>query len=238
MATKQILIYLYLVLSFPLIIISRLLEYHLSESFLTDLKRCLDVVDQFGETVPYQFIGVLIEAEDHRNVYHRGVDPIGITRAVWVRLTSGHTQGASTIEQQFVRVVTRRYERTIARKVREQLLAIAVVRHRSKRSIASAYLAIAYYGAGSIGLDGLRAHFGHTLRVTSAKQALRFLSQLKYPRPLKPSKHWYCEINSRCEAIWARREISTNKLLMQPFDQSPLYSQKTTCASNTHNPKR
>ena len=189
---------------------------------MADLQRCLDVVDRFRESVPYPFVGVLIEAEDHRSAYHLGIDPIGMLRAVWVRLVAGHVQGASTIEQQFVRVVTGRYERTAVRKVREQLLAIALARHRPKSSIASAYLAIAFYGSGCIGLDGLKGHFGHRLHSVGDNQALRFVSQLKYPRPLRPSAHWHAKINTRCEAILARREWAANKSLQRTFDRQPI----------------
>lgn len=222
MAKKRVLKVLLFVLSAPLVAISRWLENSSSETFVTDLERCLDVVDRFRESVPHTFVGVLIEAEDHRSAYHLGVDPIGILRAIWVCLIAGHVQGASTIEQQFVRVVTGRYDRTVVRKVREQLLAIALARHRPKNSIVSAYLAIAFYGSGCIGLDGLKSHFGRRLHSVGEKQALRFVSQLKYPRPLRPSAHWHAKINTRCEAIWARREWAANKSLLRTFDPQPI----------------
>lgn len=222
MAKKRVLTFLLWGLSAPLVVISRWLENSSSETFVADLERCLDVVDRFRESVPYPFVCALIEAEDHRSAYHLGVDPIGVFRAVWVRLISGHVQGASTIEQQFVRVVTGRYERTVVRKVREQLLAIAIARHRPKKSIASAYLAIAFYGSGCIGLDGLKSYFGHRLRSVGEKQALRFVSQLKYPRPLQPNAHWHAKINTRCETIWARRELAANKSLQRTFDRQPI----------------
>ncbi|WP_019896072.1 transglycosylase domain-containing protein [Hydrogenovibrio halophilus] len=217
MAKKQVLNFLFWVLVIPLIVISRWFEKMSSERFRTDLEQCLDVVDQFKESVPYPFVRVLIEAEDHRNAYHFGVDPIGVLRAVWVWLIYGHTQGASTIEQQFVRVVTGRYERTAVRKLREQLLAIAIVRHRPKKSIASAYLAIAFFGSGCVGLDGLKSHFGHRFHSASAKQALRFVTRLKYPRPLQPSARWHSKVNARCEAIWLRRDLGANKSLQRTF---------------------
>lgn len=206
MAKKPILKLILWVLSAPLFVISRRLERSSSAPFVADLERCLDVVDRLGEAVPYPFTGVLIEAEDRRSAYHFGVDPIGMLRAVWAYLVSGHVQGASTIEQQLVRVVTGRYEPTAIRKVREQLLAVALARHRPKLSIASAYLAIAFYGSGYIGLDGLRSKFGRHLHRVSEKQALRFVSQLKYPRPLRADAHWHAKISRRCKAISARRD--------------------------------
>lgn len=219
MAKKRVLKFLLFVLSWPLVVISRWLENSSSEKFVTDLQRCLAVVDRFWGSVPHPFVEVLIKAEDHRSAYHLGVDPIGVLRALWIRLIFRRIQGASTIEQQFVRVVTGRYERTAVRKLREQLLAISLVRHRPKSAIASAYLAIAFYGSGCIGLEGLKSHFGRCLNSVSDKQALRFVSQLKYPRPLRPSALWYAKINTRCEAILARREWADNKSVRQTFGQ-------------------
>jgi monofunctional glycosyltransferase len=205
-------------MSAPQIAISRWMEGLSIGTFRSDLERCLVYVDQHQKSVPSVFIDALVAAEDHRSEYHRGVDPIGMLRALWIQVVSGHVQGASTIEQQFVRVVTGHYERTISRKVREQLLAIALVRHRAKESIASAYLAVAFYGSGCIGLEGLNAKFGPHLDRVGEHQALRFVSQLKYPRPLQPSVLWYNKINARTEALWKHRVPAANEVVAAAFD--------------------
>lgn len=200
------------------IAISRWMEGLSIGTFRSDLERCLVFVDQHKKSVPPVFIDALVVAEDHRSMYHWGVDPIGILRALWIQVISGHIQGASTIEQQFVRVVTGRYERTILRKAREQLLAIALVRHRAKESIASAYLAVAFYGSGCIGLEGLNAEFGPYLEYVGEHKALMFVCQLKYPRPLNPNGLWINKINTRTEALLNRRVRVTNKSLQSRFD--------------------
>ena len=66
---------------------------------------------------------LLISGEDHRYFLHPGFDVIAICRAIWRRLAWGVREGASTIEQQTVRVLKGRYERTLRRKVHEILLA-------------------------------------------------------------------------------------------------------------------
>src|SRR5690242_20336233 len=67
---------------------------------------------------------LLVSGEDHRHGRHHGFDLIAIARAVWRRIARGKYEGASTIEQQLVRVITGRYERTLRRKVREIGLAM------------------------------------------------------------------------------------------------------------------
>ena len=172
----------------------------------SDIDRCLDVIDSVKITLPTTFLQSLIAAEDHRNVYHLGVDPIAVLRAIYVRLLLGHFQGASTIEQQFVRVVSGRYEKKLARKMYEQLLAIAVSRRRSKNQIASAYLSVAFYGSGKIGVAGLRAHLGNDLSLARLNDIRGMIARLKYPEPLKPTSAWQRKIRQRIEYISLRED--------------------------------
>ena len=59
-------------------------------------------------------------------------------------------EGASTIEQQLVRVLTNDYERTLKRKLKEIYLASHLRKYADKETIAIAYLDIAYYGGAGI----------------------------------------------------------------------------------------
>lgn len=99
-------------------------------------------------------IGALIIAEDHRYFWHQGIDFVGILRAV-IRNFFGKLEGASTIEQQLVRVIMGRYEISFARKIKEILLASTLFGVFEKDEIAIIYLERAYYGEGIIGARGL-----------------------------------------------------------------------------------
>ncbi|MDP1540221.1 MAG: biosynthetic peptidoglycan transglycosylase [Moraxellaceae bacterium] len=202
-----------IVLATPMSLISIILGWFGSASLHADLEDCLELTTRLGESVPDPFVDAVILAEDHRNKLHPGIDVIAMFRAVWVRISLGQIQGASTIEQQFVRVVTGRHERTIPRKMREQILALMLVRRVSKRRIASAYLAIAFYGSGSIGLDGLRDKFGKNLGNVAFYQALGFVAQLKYPRPSLPSKEWSSKLAVRINALHGCAVGMANKRL-------------------------
>lgn len=201
MATERVLKIFLWVLATPLCFASFLLERFASSAFRSDLEQCLELTRRLGCSVPATFVDSVILAEDHRNALHPGVDVMAMARAVWMRLRFGQVQGASTIEQQFVRVVTNRYERTARRKIREQLLAVMLVRRAPKRRIASAYLAVAFYGLGSVGLQGLWQRFGRNLEKVSFSQALGMVAQLKYPRPRKPGKEWNSKLAARIDAL-------------------------------------
>lgn len=211
MAEKLILEVTCILLSFPLVVFSRVAEFLKIWNIDQDLSECLYIIDSCRErSVPEIFLRALIVAEDRRNSYHLGVDPIGITRAIWTYLTKGNMQGASTIEQQFVRVVSRRYETTFARKIREQAVAISLARRRRKTDIANAYLTIAYYGFGLSGLHGLKKICGENLDLCSQSRVCVAISCLKYPQPTKPTSVWRAKI-ARREAYIEKRIVPKNR---------------------------
>ena len=222
MATERVLKPFLWVLATPLSLASLLLERFAPNKLQADLERCLELTSRLGNSVPAAFVDAVILAEDHRNGLHPGVDVFAMARAVWVRLRFGQVQGASTIEQQFVRVVTNRNERTVRRKVREQALALMLVRRTSKRQIASAYLAVAFYGSGSVGIQGLRQRFGQNLEKVSFPQALGMVAQLKYPRPRRSSKEWNSKLAARIDALHRLGAGIANKSLQRTFDPQPI----------------
>ena len=110
MATNVILRVSLMILATPFLSFSRLAEVVNLWNLKTDLAICLQTIDKkLPQPIPGKFIQALVAAEDRRNAFHPGVDPIGIARAILARVGE-RRQGASTIEQQFVRVVTGHYE--------------------------------------------------------------------------------------------------------------------------------
>ncbi|MGL5423658.1 MAG: transglycosylase domain-containing protein [Serratia fonticola] len=117
---------------------------------------------------------VLVTAEDHRNPIHYGIDPIAIIRCIYLQLTKKIIQGGSTIEQQLVRTLTGRYEKTLRRKLREQVIAILLTKIvRNKNEIGKAYLHCAYFGHAKEGFLNLS--------ISDRKDASELIARLKYP---------------------------------------------------------
>lgn len=117
---------------------------------------------------------VLITAEDHRNPIHYGIDPIAIIRCIYLQLTKGIIQGGSTVEQQLVRTLTGRYEKTLRRKLREQVVAILLNEAvKNKNEIGKAYLHCAYFGHAKVGF--------FNLSTSDRKDASELIARLKYP---------------------------------------------------------
>ena len=192
------------ILSLPVTWLARSAEAWNACGICADIEKCIDEVDSHRDLLPRPFIVSLIAAEDHRNALHPGVDPISMLRAVYVRWRCGEVQGASTVEQQFVRVVSGRYERTLTRKLYEQVLAICVSRRRTKVQIANAYLMVAYYGSGLVGIGGLRARLGADLCSADAGPIRAMIARLKYPEPSRPTKTWRSKVRARVAYIERR----------------------------------
>ena len=96
-----------------------------------------------------------VAIEDQRFYEHRGVDFQGIGRAIVQDvLSTGSTQGASTITEQFVKNALRAQgSRTVFQKLREAALAYQLERHWDKDKILTEYLNEIYFGEGAYGIE-------------------------------------------------------------------------------------
>ncbi|WP_158676392.1 transglycosylase domain-containing protein [Tessaracoccus sp. OH4464_COT-324] len=128
-----------------------------------------------------------VAIEDHRFYRHGAIDPEGFARA-FVRNLAGDTQGASTLTQQYVKLVRLEQARaagdkeaeraavevTIERKIIEARAAFAVEERMSKDEILEGYLNIAYYGNGAYGVEAAAlTYFGvHAADLTLDQAAL------------------------------------------------------------------
>jgi membrane peptidoglycan carboxypeptidase len=167
------------------------------------------------------FIEMLVVGEDRRFYEHGGVDLCGITRAIWIRIKDGSVQGASTIEQQLVRVVTGRYTVELSRKTREILLSSYLGTIMSKNEVASLYLDIAYFGEGMHGLDAACKKLGIQKTSASLTNAARLVARLKYPEPsirntfktdkinrrVKYIRNQYLDLNGECNNLLKSNDI-------------------------------
>ena len=73
-----------------------------------------------------------IAAEDRTFYTNSGIDPKGILRAAFSNAKGNATQGASTITQQYVKILYLSQERTLSRKVKEAFLSLKVQQEKSK----------------------------------------------------------------------------------------------------------
>lgn len=103
----------------------------------------------------------VVSIEDERFYEHRGIDYLGLARALREDiLAGGAVQGGSTITQQFVKnALTAQDDRTVLQKLRESALAYQVERQWSKDKILTNYLNNIYFGEGAYGVEAAAKTF-------------------------------------------------------------------------------
>ncbi|MBT0669835.1 transglycosylase domain-containing protein [Novosphingobium profundi] len=132
-----------------------------------------------------------IAIEDRRFYEHWGVDPYGIARAAWTNLTTGTTQGGSTITQQLAKFTFLSPEQSLTRKAREALIAFWLEAWLTKDQILERYLSNAYYGDNTYGLRAASMHYFHRQpeRLLPG-QAAMLAGLMKAPSSLAPTSHY------------------------------------------------
>ncbi|GIX16678.1 MAG: hypothetical protein KatS3mg119_0864 [Rhodothalassiaceae bacterium] len=144
--------------------------------------------DLAPEEIPEIMVEAVVATEDRRFFHHHGIDPVGIARAVWANLAAGRlVEGGSTITQQLAKNLFLDPERSLARKMRELLLALYLEQKLTKPEILALYLNRVYFGAGAYGLDAAaRTFFGHGAGHLDLGEAALLAGLLKAPSRLQP----------------------------------------------------
>ena len=121
-----------------------------------------DGVDRIVVTpqqVPPLLPAALKAVEDRTFDTNWGIDPRGILRAAWVDLRAHHIEeGGSTLTQELVRSYFLNNRRTLWRKIREAIMAVALTAHFSKADLMNAYINEIFLGE-----DGNRSVHGFGL---------------------------------------------------------------------------
>jgi len=162
---------------------------------------------------------ILISGEDHRFHYHIGFDFIAIIRAVRNRIFYRKIEGASTIEQQLVRVLTNNFERTFKRKIQEIVLSTTVSCIIPKSAIPKIYLNVAYFGAGMNGLNQTFSKLGIVDRESMPiEQAAEIVSRIKYPQPSNPTQNRLRQIEIRKQHLIKLYNNHSNRKYFKIYD--------------------
>jgi penicillin-binding protein 1A len=137
--------------------------------------------------LPQAFVAI----EDRRYYYHFGIDPIGITRAIFVNLMRGRLrEGGSTLTQQLAKNLFLTQERTIERKLQEVILAVWLEMKYSKAQILELYLNRIYFGSGAYGVEAAsQRYFGKSARSVTLSEAAMLAGLARSPSRLAPTRN-------------------------------------------------
>lgn len=147
----------------------------------------------------------VVAREDRRFFDHAGVDPAGVLRAfIQTYVNKGDTQGGSTLTQQYVKNILidqanndddpiaayHAHEDTIARKLREMLLAVQLEKTYTKAEILQGYLNIAQFGSGVYGVEtAARRYFNVSAKDLNLGQSAMIAAITKNPQAYDPTLH-------------------------------------------------
>lgn len=167
-----------------------------------------------------------VAIEDHRFYQHGAVDPEGMVRAFF-KTISGDTQGASTLTQQYVKLVRveqAKYEGdeqaakdavavSIERKIEEMRYAMAVEEKLSKDEILERYLNIAYYGNGAYGVEAAAIqYFGVKAKDLNLEQSALLAGLVQNPVGFNPAKNTKKALDRRNLVL---QRMATEKFVTQ-----------------------
>ena len=140
--------------------------------------------------IPRSMQDAAMSAEDRSFETNKGLDPRGIIRAAWSNLHSGSsTQGASTITQQYVKILYLSQERTWKRKIKEAFLAVKVQNTLSKSQIMEGYLNTIYFGRGAYGVQAAsKAYFAKDAKDLTVPESAVLAAVLNSPNALDPEQ--------------------------------------------------
>jgi penicillin-binding protein 1B len=179
------------------------------------------------DRVPPTLIKTLLIIEDRRFFSHFGVDPIAIGRAFWVNMTRGVlVQGGSTLTQQLAKNLFYSPKRTIGRKLREVMAAMALEFKYRKEEILESYVNEIYLGqAGPVSIYGVgeaaHRYFSKSLDELSIDEIALIVGLIKGPNAYSPVKNVEDATNRRNVVLRRLREegILTEDALAQAMNR-------------------
>ena len=184
------------------------------------------------DAIPLPLIDAFLSAEDRDFYGNPGIDIQYIARAILIdALQVGSDRrpiGASTITQQVVRMFLLSNEQTIARKVKEALLALRIERVLSKDRILELYLNEVYLGCGSRGVvEAANSYFAKSIHDLSLSEvallaglpkAPSHYDPWRFPEAAKDRRDWVIDRMAEDGFITSPQASATKNL---PLDVNP-----------------
>jgi penicillin-binding protein 1A len=157
--------------------------------------------------MPKRLLQAFVSAEDQRFFTHPGVDILGVLRAALSNLANPgkRPEGASGITQQVAKNFLLNNQATLARKIREAILAFRIEETYSKERILELYLNEIYLGAGNYGIAAAAMnYFDRSLGELS-------LSEIAYLAALPKAPNSY-GIRRHEKEAYARRDYVLSRM--------------------------
>lgn len=165
------------------------------------------------ESVPKRVVYAFLSAEDKNFYRHPGIDVEGILSAIVDNVMSigsnRRLRGASTITQQVAKNFLLTNEVSIARKVREMLLAFRIEQTLPKDKILELYLNEIFLGARSYGVAAAALeYFNKPLDELTLEEVAYLAALPKAPNNYSPQRHYAAAVARR---NWVIDQMAENE---------------------------
>ncbi|MBF0440925.1 MAG: transglycosylase domain-containing protein [Oligoflexales bacterium] len=164
------------------------------------------------EEAPKYLIDAIVASEDREFWNHHGVNLVSLFRALRSNIENDrYSQGASTLTMQVVRNFTESREKTIYRKIREVVMAVATDFYLGKKGVLQAYLDVPYLGQnGGLAVCGFRAasrhYFGKDVSELTLGEASMLAAILPSPGKYGPDRSRELAIQKRNQVLAAMKK--------------------------------
>lgn len=130
----------------------------------------------------------VIAIEDSSFYQHRGINPIGVSRAFMANLRAGSTvEGGSTLTMQLVKNLFLSQERAISRKAAEAVLAMRLEQIFNKDEILEMYLNQVYWGHNTYGVEtAAESYFKKSAKDLTLAEAAMMAGIIQAPEAYSP----------------------------------------------------
>ena len=167
------------------------------------------------DEMPQDIKDAVVAAENRSFWTDNGIDVKGIVRAAFSNASGNATQGASTITQQYIKILYLTQERSYKRKLKEAILSLKLQRTMSKQEILEGYLNTIYFGRGAYGIQAAaQAYFDKPAAELDLKESRGAGQHHQQPEPLRPGQRQGLEagapgaLRATCSRAWPRPTTS------------------------------
>lgn len=166
----------------------------------------------------------IIAIEDPEFYTHKGVKPTAIVRAIFTNFVQGDLlsgQGGSTITQQVVKLTVLTTDKTIARKLKEWILALKMERALEKDQILELYLNQVPFGGQLYGVEeASMTFFGKHAADITLPEAAYLAAVLPAPTRLSP-------YGSHTDQLEVRKKLVLQKMLEHGYITQAQFDEAT-----------
>ena len=204
--------------------------YDSKGNLITDYKGTEDRVMVSIDEIPQMLQNAFIAVEDARFYEHNGVDVKRIVGALVANITTGSSQGGSTITQQLIKMTVLSSEQSYKRKLQEAYLAMELETRYTKDQILESYLNTIFLGGSYYGINvAAYGYFGKELDELTLRECAMLAGMTRSPNYYNPRRNFY----SRNTAGSNAADITNNRtdyVLRQMRENGLISTQEYTAA--------